>query len=141
MRSPRRALRRRRSGGFSLLEAVIAMAILAVGLLALAAMQLHAMQGGASGRRATEAAAIAQDRMERLQRQTWTSVTPTGGWTAPETEVASGQSGLTYAVDWRIRDVVAGFTRSIDVRVIWDEPGRAGRSVSISSIRLNREQL
>lgn len=139
MRVTHRPSRGHRSAGFSLLEAMIAMSILALGLLALAAMQLHAMQGGASGRRATEAAAIAQTRMELLQRQTWASVAPTGGWTAPITANASGQSGHTYDVDWRITDVVAGATRSVDVRVSWDEPDRPNRSVSISSIRFNRE--
>lgn len=137
----RRWLSRRRSGGFSLLEAMIALSILGLGLLALAAMQLHAMRGGASGRRTTEAAAIAQTRMEQLQRTTWTSVAPTGGWTGNVTQSASGQSGDTYTLDWRIADVVAGSTRSIDVRVTWSEPGRPNRNVSVSSLRFNREAL
>ena len=141
MRAARQTLRSRRSAGFSLIEAVIAMAILGVGLLALAAMQLHAMQGGASGRRASEAAAIAQTRMELLQRATWTSIAPTGGWTTAVTQGSSGQSADTYDVVWRIADVVVGSTRSIDVRVSWDEPDRPNRSVALSSVRFNREAL
>jgi prepilin-type N-terminal cleavage/methylation domain-containing protein len=132
---------RGRNGGFTLIEAMIAMAILGLGLLALAAMQLHAMKGGASGRNASEAAAIAQTRMERLQGQTWTDVAPTGGWTVAQVETGSGQTNLTYSVDWRIADVVVGSTRSIDVRVTWDERGRPDRVVAFSSMRFNREQL
>ena len=58
----------RRAGGFSLLELMLAMSLLALGLLVLAGMQLQAMRGGSSSRRASEAAAIAQVRMESLQR-------------------------------------------------------------------------
>jgi prepilin-type N-terminal cleavage/methylation domain-containing protein len=132
---------RRRSGGFTLIEAMIAMSILALGLLALAAMQLHAMKGGASGRNTSEAAMIAQTQMERLQRETWTNVAPTGGWTTPLNQTGSGQTNLSYSVDWRIADVVVGSTRSIDVRVTWDEPDRPDRTVAFSSMRFNRELL
>jgi type IV pilus modification protein PilV len=141
MRRPRRSPRPRRRAGFTLLEALIAMSILGVGLLALAAMQLFAMRGGESGRRTTEASAIAQDRMERLERATWTDVAPTGGWTTAETVSSSGQSGVEYDVSWRIADVVAGSTRSIDVRVTWQEPQRGSRSLAMSSMRFNREAL
>ncbi len=139
MRASRRT--QRRSAGFSLLEALIALSILGVGLLALAAMQLHAMRGGESGRRTSEAAAIAQARMEQLQRATWTDVAPTGGWTAGSTISSPGQSGVDYEVRWRVADVVAGSTRTIDVQVNWDEPERGSRSLAISSMRFNREDL
>lgn len=132
---------RRRSAGFSLIEALIALSILGVGLLALAAMQLHAMRGGESGRRTSEASALAQARMEQLQRATWGDVAPTGGWTAGSTVSSPGQSDVAYEVRWRIADVVAGSTRSIDVQVNWDEPERGSRSLAISSMRFNREDL
>jgi prepilin-type N-terminal cleavage/methylation domain-containing protein len=132
---------RRHNGGFTLIEAMIAMSILAFGMLATAAMQLHAMKGGASGRNTSEAAVIAQTRMEGLQRETWTNVAPTGGWTTPVSQTGSGQTNLTYLVDWRIVDVFAGSTRSIDVRVTWDEPDRPNRVVAFSSMRFNRELL
>jgi prepilin-type N-terminal cleavage/methylation domain-containing protein len=132
---------RRRNGGFTMIEAMIAMTILAFGLLASAAMQLHAMKGGASGRNTSEAAAIAQTQMERLQRVTWTNVAPTGGWTTPVIQTGSGQTSLTYSTDWRIVDVVAGSTRSIDVRVTWNERDRPSRVVAFSSMRFNRELL
>jgi len=139
MRRRPTALQRRRRGGFTLLEALIAMSILGVGLLALAAMQLFALRGGESGRRTTEAAAIAQDRMERIQRATWTDVGPTGGWTTATTVSSPGQSAVQYDVSWRIADVAAGDTRSVDVQVTWDEPQRGSRSLAISSMRFNRE--
>jgi len=134
-------------GGFTLVEITIAMGVFAIGMLALTAMQLHAMRAGSSGRHATQAAAIAQSRMEQLQRLRWTDLATTAGaFTAPIPEDHTVQGSpddveMTYAVDWRVADVEAGWTRSIDVRVTWDEPKRPGRTMVLSSLRYNREGL
>jgi Tfp pilus assembly protein PilV len=135
---------RRSSGGFTLVEITIAIAVFAAGMLTLSAMLLAATQGGSRGRHTTQASAIAESQMERLQRLTWNQVAPTAGWTTPITvhntvQANTNQDEETYSVDWRITDLVAGFTRTIDVRVSWDEPGRPNRSVTFSSIRFNRE--
>jgi prepilin-type N-terminal cleavage/methylation domain-containing protein len=136
--------RRRSSGGFTLLELTIAIAVFAVGMLSLSAMLLAAMQGGSRGRHTTQASAIAESQMEQLQRLTWAQIGPTAGWSTPVTVNNTVQTGTnrdeqTYTVDWRITDLQAGWTRAIDVRVTWDDPGRPGRSVTFSSIRFNRE--
>ena len=132
--------------GFTLIEVLLALAIFAVGMLALSAMQLHALRGETRGRHASQAAAIAESQMEQLQRLTWTQIPDTGGWTAPQTvsnlvQASPDQVEQQYQVDWRIADLVAGLTRTIDVRVGWDEEGRPGRSVTFSSVRFNREGL
>ena len=137
----------RARGGFTLVEVSIAIGIFAIGMLGLSAMQLHALRSGGSGRHQTQAAAIAQSRMEQLERLRWTDLTTTAGaFTAPVTVTNVVQSDTTeaemaYAVSWRITDVQAGWTRSIDVRVAWDEPQRPGRSVVLSGLRFNREAL
>jgi prepilin-type N-terminal cleavage/methylation domain-containing protein len=147
MRDVEAARPRRASGGFTLIEVTIALGVFAVGMLALAAMQLQAMRSGSSGRHATHAAAIAQSQMERLQRLRWTDLATTGGaFTAPVTESHTVQGTvadveMSYEVAWRIADVQVGWTRSIDVRVSWDEPERPGRNVVLSSLRYNREGL
>ncbi len=61
----------RRRGGVTLLEVVVAFGMFGVGMLSLTAMQLHAMRGSSSGRHASQAAAIAQTRIEVLQRLRW----------------------------------------------------------------------
>ena len=144
MRRGTDASRRRSSGGFTLVELTIAIAVFAVGMLSLSAMLLAAMQGGSRGRHTTQASAIAESRMEQFQRMAWAQLAPTAGWSAPVTVNNTVQAGAdldeqTYMVDWRITNLVAGWTRSVDVRVTWDEPGRPNRSVTFSSIRFNRE--
>ena len=90
------------------------------------------------------AAAIAQTQIEQFQRTTWASVAPTVGWTTP-VAVTNPQQGVAaqdstdFSISWRISDVEPGWTRSVDVRVVWDEPNRPGREFAISTLRYNRE--
>jgi prepilin-type N-terminal cleavage/methylation domain-containing protein len=135
-----------RRGGFTLIETMIALTLLGIGLLSLSTMQIVAMKHGNRGRHTTQAAVIAQTRMEQLQRMRWTSIAPTAGWTAAvavNNVVQDGGNKLEQAYNRseRITDEVAGATRTIDVRVNWSEPGRPNRQYAISSIRFNFEGL
>jgi prepilin-type N-terminal cleavage/methylation domain-containing protein len=137
-------LRSRSAGGFTLVELTIAIAVFAVGMLSLSGMLLAAMQGGSRGRHTTQASAVAESQMEQLQRLTWAQVAPTAGWSTPvavhnTVQAGTNQNEQTYMVDWRITNLVTGWTRSLDVRVTWDEPGRPNRSVTFSSVRFNHE--
>ncbi len=131
-------------GGFTLIEVTIALVILAAGLLAMLAVQIQAIQGGRSGRHTSEASALARDRMEVLHRVAWSDATldDTGDWTAAaqiantvQTEAAT-QTEQVYDVRWRVDDLGLNL-KSIDVQIVWDEPKRAGRSYTISSVRHN----
>lgn len=143
--SPVSAPGRRVGSGFTLLEVVIALGILAFGLLGLAALQIQALGQGREGRHVDKAAMIAQNRMEDLQRLDFNSAAmdPTGGWQLARTvteDVASssgGQTEMTYQVEERIADAVAGQTKTIDVRVTWNEPNRPNRQIVISSVRFD----
>ena len=144
MQARMRTRRVRAASGFTLIELTIAISVFAVGMLALNAMLFSAMRGGSRGRHTTQAAAIAETQMERLQRRGWNQLAPTAGWSAPvqvQNQVQSSQvhAEHTYTLDWQITDLVAGWTRTIDVRVRWDEQGRPGRDVVFASIRYNRE--
>jgi type IV pilus assembly protein PilV len=144
------AARRRRKGGFTLLEVMIALTLMAIGTLSLAALQLIVMDYAARGRNMSQASAIAQTQMEQLQRLRWSDagLQPTGGaWTGPATVNVQMDDGVnvgtqqSYEVYVRIADLVAGVTRSVDVRVDWDEADRPGRSYALSSIRYNSQGL
>jgi prepilin-type N-terminal cleavage/methylation domain-containing protein len=136
---------RQRTSGFTLVEVVIVIGILAFGLLALSAMQIKAMHGGDRGRHATNAAAIAESRMERFQLAPWTDIASTGGFVADpvvqnnvQLDVGSSINEIAYSVSYQITDVEASFTRAIDVQVSWTEEGGENRSITLSSVRYNR---
>lgn len=132
------------SRGFTLLETMIAMAILGGGLLAVAVMQIEAIQVGSRGRHQSQAAIIAQRYVEDLQGVPWdhADLAPAAGWRAPVTENFTVNDGFdrveqTYTVTLRVANLVAGLTRTIDVRVNWDDAKRSGREYAISAIRYN----
>lgn len=144
--TPERAADRRR-GGVTLIELMVALTVLAFGLLTVAAAQIHALRGSTTGRHQTMAASIAQSQMEQLQRVSWNdpSLNP-GGWTAPivvnqVVEAPVNMIEQTYALSWRVTDLVVGQRRSIDVRVTWNDPNRPNRSYAVSSVRYNYENL
>lgn len=132
----------RTAAGFTLLEVMIALSVLAVGLLTLSAMQIQALSAGRSSKTSTFAMTVAQDKMEDLVRKAWDhgDLSPTGTWVAAQT-VTDGIDGQSYQLDWRVDDVVADWSRAVDVRVRWNEPGKANRTRTISSIRYNRDAL
>ena len=139
--------RRRNAGGFSLLEAMIAMTVLAFGLLTLAAMQLQALSQGAAGRHTADAGEIGQTYLEQIQRLPWTELDAAQGagtWTAPAwigavstvnktvRTPAGGPDSLehSYNIQWRVTDVlVAGnpdpCLRNVELRVSWGEKDRS----------------
>ena len=135
----------RTAGGFTLIEVMITIGVLTFGLLSLAAMQIHAMHGSDRGRHATHAAAIAENKMEQLQQDAWASIGVTGGFVADPVEQSSVKlDGATvvernYNVSYQITDLQPTFTRAVDVQVSWAEENGEVRSVTLSSIRYNRE--
>jgi prepilin-type N-terminal cleavage/methylation domain-containing protein len=136
----------RAARGFTLLEVMIVIVILTFGFVALAAMQIQALRGSDRGRHATNAAAIAENKMEQLQQDPWTSVIVTTGFDAAPTETnnvqLAGGSSLderVYSVSYQVTNLQPTFTRAIDVQVSWTEEGGENRSVTLSSIRYNRE--
>ena len=143
MQTPIRRGRDHPRGGFTLIEVLIALTILAVGLLPLAAMQIHALSFGRSGKHSSQAAVLARNKMEELQRLPWADpdLAPAGAWTVPDVQMTNVvsptgiQNEQTYNVRWRVTDVAPGRTRSIDVQVQWNEPERPNRSFTVSSVR------
>ena len=132
--------------GFTLIEVMIAMGLFALGMVTLTAMQQYSMNGRGSGRHMTQAATIAETQMEQLQRLPWTAVASTAGWATAITVNNTVQGTpdrveQVYTVDWRITDLVADWTRTVDVRIRWDDPKRPGRSLVITGVRFNRDAV
>ena len=138
------AAKRRRQSGMTLVEVLIAMMILAGGLLTMAGVQIYSMQGGQRGRHLATAANIAASQIERLQRTTWTNIPPTTGWTSvvnADSILQRADADQVYEVEWRIFNLIPNTSRSIDVRVRWEDATGRRRSVTMSTIRHNHEAI
>jgi type II secretory pathway pseudopilin PulG len=141
--------RRRRAGGFNLIEATIALAMLAVGMLALLAVQARAMHQARWARHVSQAATIARDQMEFLRWLSWDDgqLQPTAWTPDPPAQIQANvqtPDGVlleqAYNLEWRIvADPVDANLRQVDVRVTWVEadasPGAPVRRFAISGIR------
>jgi len=132
---------RRGEDGFTLIEVMIALGILAFGLLGVAAMQLYSLRQGQVGKHTAQAATIAQDQLERLNRMNFAALNPVGTWqnvgTVTEKIVAASgnRDEAIYTVEERISNVVANYTKNIDVRVTWSEVDDPNKTVVISTRR------
>ena len=75
-------------GGLTLVELMVALTVLAIGLIGMLSMQIDALRGSRHGRHVSEAARVAEEQMELLQRMPWAAIPPSP-WSAPRT--ATGQ--------------------------------------------------
>jgi prepilin-type N-terminal cleavage/methylation domain-containing protein len=94
------------SKGFSLIEVLVALVILSISLLALAGLMVTTTRNNASGGHLTEAATLAQDKLERLrllplgtiannfQPNTWYPINPL------DDPLPFVSSGITYTRKW-----------------------------------------
>lgn len=141
----RRIRHPRGAKGFTLIEVMAALSILAIGLLSLAVMQIQAMRSETMGRNTSAAALVARDQIERFLRMRWADLPAVGGWQAQPNVVTTVQSNpanvtqQTYRVDARVRDVALGWTREVEVRVTWNEPSRANKTLVLSSMKYKQE--
>jgi type IV pilus assembly protein PilV len=133
------------STGLTLVEVLVAMTILSIGLLGLLAMQTQALQGSRHGREVSEAARVAEQQMEFLQRQSWAAIPPSA-WSVPRI-VTGPTSGVgpsvpqQYFITWRVQAGPDPALRLLDVQVNWTIPdapaGSPGSTYAISSVRHN----
>lgn len=143
--------RRGRERGITLIETTIALVILGVGILAMLAAQITALEQTSQGRHSTEAAQIARDQIEFLQRLPWThtAVQTSAGWKAPRvvtTNVARQGTAIVqeqdFNLDYRVTtSALDPAIRTLDVRVRWNDDDSAGgstqRAYTMSSLMVD----
>ena len=123
-----------RSGGFTLLEVMIALVILAIALLGLAGLQVVSVRGTTRACQITEATTVAQDHLEQLITTPFTNLADGG-------QNVTGPTGVTYTVQWDVNpDDLTGATRAnVTVTVSWIDERNSwtadnSHAVSIGSV-------
>ena len=85
-----------KENGFTLLELIIAIGVLTVGLLAVGTMQGAAINTNSRGYRITEATNLAQDRIESLLNQPFSTLA--AGNNHPDPDLNNPSADITYDV-------------------------------------------
>ena len=119
------------SGGFSLIEVMIAMALFSIGLLAVASMQGTNVRNNTTGNITTQASMLARARLEQLKSMDITALVP-GDYADPTNIDADGNPGGIYQRQWRIQSMSPDL-RSVEVTVGWDRLGQR-RSVTLTTV-------
>ncbi len=126
-----------REGGFTLIEVIIAISILTVGLLAVASMQTAAIQGNFFAYRTTQAATLAQDRLEYLLSLPYDDTLLQEGDDQADPVTATNHQALnvsvTYDVD--VDSPIAGAKR-ITVKALHSEKG-VGRTIELTCVKVD----
>ena len=90
--------------GFTLIEALMAIAIISIGLLGLAALQANAISGNSKAQKQTMAIILADNKIEAYKNNVWNTTAPL----ATETETGTA---LNLECPWGI------FTRTTDIQL------------------------
>ena len=108
----------KKSNGFSLIEVLIALVILSISLLALAGLMVQSTRNSSWGSHLTEAATLAQDRLERFRAVRPQTDIPEGG---PNNDQVTGASGILYTRTWTVATNAAGTARTITITITWTD--------------------
>lgn len=103
------------SKGFTLIEVLIALVILAVSLLALAALMTTTTKNNAFGGRLTEAATLAQDKLEELRAMRWESIPLKMSMDSPES-----RTGIQYTRSWIANPLNANL-KEVEITINWND--------------------
>ena len=125
----------KRSAGYMLIEALIAIAIFSIGFLAVATLVLSATRNNTNGNILTQANMLARQTLEQVKNTPDITTLPSGPTTSTESGIdADGNPGGIYTRTTKIEDIL-GFnsSRSIEVSVSWQWRGR-NRSIVMSTI-------
>jgi type IV pilus modification protein PilV len=117
------------SGGFTLIEVMIAMVIFGFGILGLYAMQISSVNGNAGARKRTEAVSWAANQMEILLE-------------TPSASIGNGQTTRgNYTIQWTapqidINNDGINDARNIQINVTWNDT-RGPKNSTVSFIKLD----
>jgi type IV pilus assembly protein PilV len=103
-------------GGFTILEALIAVSILAVGILAVASLQGSAIRSNGSAMELADATARISSQLETL------TMLP---FTAPELDSEGNPHGPVasgpYKITWNVTDSPSGDMKTVNMKARWND--------------------
>ena len=110
----------KKSKGFSLIEVLVALVILSISLLALAGLMVQSTKNNSWGSHLTEAATLAQDRLERFRAVRPQTDIPEGTGGTNNDQV-TGASGIVYTRTCTVTTNGTGTLRTITITVTWTD--------------------
>ena len=136
-------LRREESGGFTLLEVLLALTILALGSLAMTAGQISAIKTMRSSRGATEAIRLAQEQVETFRLMSGPDVRALIGNPNDPNNPFDPDPGddnvVAYNRSWTIVDDTPGPDLiSIQVHVQWVDGLGLSRTTTLETVKVDR---
>ena len=125
----------KKNSGFTLIEALIAMAIFAIGILAVGSLQMSTTKNNTTGNMTTQATMLARQKLEELKTVPDVTALPNGATLDPNNPIdVDGNTGGIYTRQWNVSNPLGTSTsRHITVTVSWDRRGQ-NRSVVLESI-------
>lgn len=109
--------RSKKSKGFSLIEVLIALVILSIALLALAGLMGQSTRNSSWGSHLTEAATLAQDRLERFRAVRPQTDIPEG----INNDLITGVTGIVYTRTWAVTTNASSTARTITITITWTD--------------------
>ncbi|MCF8129832.1 MAG: prepilin-type N-terminal cleavage/methylation domain-containing protein [Deltaproteobacteria bacterium] len=111
--------RKQKTGGFTLLEVLVAMFILAVGLLGMASLSVGIIKGNVFSKEISSATTCAREKLEDVEQLGFAN-TP-----AADTTVTEGYNSITQYPDYKREtittvDTPATDMKTITITVYWD---------------------
>ena len=109
--------RSNKSKGFSLVEVLVALVILSISLLALAGLMIQSTKNSSWGSHITEAATLAQDRLEALRAVRPQTDIPEG----VNNDQVTAASGIVYTRTWTVTTNATSTLRTIAITITWTD--------------------
>ena len=113
------------SGGFTLLEILIALIIFSVGILALTSLTVTATKTGAYGGRMSEAVTFAQDKLEELKANSWDKI-------VSGADQETGPTGISYTRNWKVLEKETRNLKTVSITIEWKDP--VAHSISLLTV-------
>jgi prepilin-type N-terminal cleavage/methylation domain-containing protein len=105
------------SGGFTLIELVVAILIFAIGIVGIMKMHQASIQSNNYSMQLTQALNIADDKIEFLRGINFTDANMTQGAHA----AIATSMGVQYNMDWVVTPMTNNFARNVNFTISWQE--------------------